>query len=171
MGITLDGRPCVEAGQLLEYCDAKGIDTSSFVGKANAFFMPSGSNYGRGWCLLLRSDLDQIDIESLLDFSFDDNDGGSVVFSKLVFIRADAVTAGIDDDPNVVMICELADCRYLLHNPYYSYPLNEQFNVRAPSGGSTIYYPHTSNDPSGTPALDLATDVGSNLGTNNWHHI
>lgn len=113
---TLFGElPCVDPKALKESCDANGIPTGAWYGKANAFHLAAGRMPGRGHVLLRKSDIDALALTTDHTLTFSGEDTSHVVtFSPVTLIRFECATPGAEEDPNAVYLCELVDRRHFL---------------------------------------------------------
>src|SRR5262245_23924645 len=155
---------CLDPQALSRECQEQGLPLG-WVGLPNSYFCPLGVNPGRGWILLLRSQLDRINQNNLYNFYLETYDQArkrvsSVTHRNLLFVKAQCLTPGAADDTKSAYLCELADRRHL----YTTIPIDKAYNVRSCPGSAT-YYSATLN--SGTPWTwqTLVTDIWNTLGT------
>ncbi len=129
----IDGYPCVDAKKALEEFNRIGKDPSIFQDKANTYKCPSGHEVGRCYLLLLKKDLDKLDLEAKhsVEFGqFEEAEPSSNVIRSLTFVKAVNLTPSRPDDEDSLYLVELGDRRLLLDN----IPLDLQVNVKGPSG-------------------------------------
>lgn len=89
-----------------------------------------------------RRDLNDINLSGLHTLTIGVGDQ-EITFQNLVFSKpAVNVTPGFRSDESATYFVELSDARYLALNPYFSNPINRQYNVYAPDSGQGIngYY-------------------------------
>lgn len=152
MGVTFGNFPCQEPNEVLESCQKNDLPTD-WYGKANRFMTSVGPAAGRGWLLMSRGQIADLDIDALHDLIFFDNNAGTITIKQLVFVRARALTPGfaLDSesyDRNGVYLVDVRDIRYLAQNEFYANPVNKQYNVRAPGAAATYY---TDSQNAGSP--------------------
>jgi len=147
--ILLDNLPVCDPATAYQECKRLRLDTSWAL-KPNRFILPRGSAAGRGWVLIpaarLRSLGGDLDPNALHTLTFLDDRNMQVVLPHLVWVKAHNITPGADGDPAATYLLELADPRYLYGaspNRFYANPVNAQYNVRAPAGGT--YYSQSLN--------------------------
>lgn len=100
-----------------------GISTE-FWGKANSYICPRGMYAGRAWLLMLRSDIEALDVNYPHEFEIATAQGRFK--TRLGIIRATCMTPGSPEDGNGNYLVELGDRRY---------PLEKWHNI---SGGSPV---------------------------------
>jgi hypothetical protein len=140
--ITLGGRPCMDAIEETRNLSRLGYPLPPHFDRANSLHNPLGEHPARGWFLMLRQDLSAINLNALLTLVMQDALGNPpLVVKNLVVCREPAcLTPSVNaNDPLACFMVEVADSRYRCHNPYYSLPINAQYNVRAPGWGGAYY--------------------------------
>lgn len=135
-------------------CDPKDIvsnrerfhrDAMPKLAKANSFRCPVGKMPAKGWILLPRSEYVQLNsYASNLQLQIDK----LAPFKNLSIVHAECVTRGLAADSDALYLIELTDARGVLKNEWFQYPINAQYNVRAPAYPQS-YYSLSLN--SGTP--------------------
>lgn len=89
----------------------------------------------------------------------------------LSIVQAQCVTRGIATDSNALYLIELTDARGVLHNRWFSHPLNSAYNIRAPAYPSTdrggTFYPATMN----TGVSPTTTWTWSTMLQNIWEQM
>jgi hypothetical protein len=139
--------PAQEACNLAQ----RNLPIPSSLSRANGLINPLGEAPARAWVLLQRRDLNQINLDGLHSLTIADDAGRKVQTpTSLVFTREpENISPGYPNDPLAIYLCELADARWRVQNPYYSIPVSAQYNVRAPAyggaAGSSVYYTNTLN--------------------------
>lgn len=104
---------CLDPRRLYNACRRFGWPTDHWWGKANSFSSPLGGASGRGWLLVLRDDLNNVDRDAYLPLRFAENDDRYVEIHQVLFVRAVRVSGGKVEDPNAAFCVEVADCRHL----------------------------------------------------------
>lgn len=130
---------------------------------ANGIIVPAGPAPARGYILLTRAQLVQLDLNSTSHtLAFSDGLGNVVTLNSIVFINARNINPGGTADPTAVYLCEVSDARWLCHNPTFQIPINRQYNVNAPGYGDAYYLDtmQVVSQQTGTPTLD-STSVTS----------
>ena len=151
-GIFLSDKVCIDPTPLYEYCQEHGRPTDQWVGKVNAFTLPRGKHYGRGYVLMLWKDL-----KALLPYGennptyfnhtlrFLSSYAQEVSIAKLGIVRAQAVTGYLpggssDREDNSLFMVELADERYIAKFSTVDKTYNElSFRALAPGSGDVAY--------------------------------
>lgn len=138
MSISFAGKRLLDPRTLAASCRRHQLPTP-FLGRANSFRCTLGPEPGRGWVLLLRRDLDDLDLDGLHDLVF--FDGVTRVTAKDLVIAEPpvCVTPGVQGDAKSAYLVELADVRHFAANRYYAQPLDRAYNVRAPAAPQTYY--------------------------------
>lgn len=139
--ITFGGRPVCDAIAEAENLAELGYPLPPHFERANSLNNPLGEHPARGWFLMLRQDLNRFNLNSLLTLTMQDDLGTPLTVKNLVVCREPAciTPSGDTKDPLACFLVEVADSRYRCHNPYYSIPINAQYNVRAPGWGGEYY--------------------------------
>lgn len=137
---------------------------------ANSMFIPLGAECARAWLLMSQADVASLDTEGDHTLTIDDTGQDSfsdkVEFRNLVFIRATRLIAGQPEDPDSPYLVELADRRWLLHNPTYCASINKQYNLRGPGiGGSASSVYISSKKPEVPPVLWTWSEMIEDLWT------
>lgn len=116
---------------------------------ANSYYMTNGRWPDVGWILLDRASYDKLDTYSyFLRLELDDFINPPVVMNNLSIVQARCVTRGLSSDPNAIYLVQITNNHGMIYNRWFQFPLNAQFNVRAPAYDGQ-YYSATIN--SGTP--------------------
>lgn len=129
-----------------------GIPTPATFARANSVLMTLGPQYGRGWLLMLRRDLDRLDKEALHSLTVTDPNGkGSMTVDGWLMLFSRRLFPGKDNDPDSLHLLEIADGRWRAGgNPgLYAHAVNKQFNIHGPDCGlpdtDEDYYDDTLN--------------------------
>lgn len=133
MGVTYAGKPAIDPKALLDECYAKGIPPDVWRGRANYFQCPNDRRWGTGAVLLVKSDLDLIDLTQSQSLIFDDGDTTKTL-KNIVVTRYQCVIPGAADDPNAAYLVELADRRFFAARRV----IDAAYNLRSSSDGSYI---------------------------------
>jgi hypothetical protein len=130
MGASFAGKVCQDPRTEAENCRRLGFPTD-WIGKANRYECPLGHKSGTGYVLMLRSDLDAIDVNVPADLIFADGNGGRATLKRLHIADTTCLTPGAPNDKSAVHLVELAD-----HRRYFRlYPMNDACNlVTTPTG-------------------------------------
>jgi hypothetical protein len=108
---------------------------------ANSLMLPGGRYPARGFFLLRRGDLDNLNDKFREDFqlAFDDFLGGAMLLGPFALVQARCVSRGLASDPDALYLVEVTDGRGLVWNRFYQFPLNQQYNVLAPAYPGQCY--------------------------------
>jgi hypothetical protein len=139
--ITLGGYPVHDALEEAANLQRLGYPLPENFQRVNSLCNPRGREPARGWFLLLRQHLQQLDLNGLLTLTMADDLGNSASVSGLVIAREPAciTPSGDAGDPDACYLVEVADARWRCHNPYYSIPVTKQYNLRASGWGGQYY--------------------------------
>jgi len=138
---------------------------------ANSLYCPAGRWPSRGYVLVLRSDLNNVQNKYATNFQLNFTDvktGTSLTFQNLSIIHAWCVSRGNTADPDAVYLVELTDNRGILWSPWFQFPTTSQYNIVAPAYPGQ-YYSGSMN--AGVPwdwngmVGDLWGQMGTFLGT------
>lgn len=115
---------------------------SQFSGRANSIICPRGMEPGSAWVLMLQSDLDTLEKNSLHDLTIKYGDA-TTTFKNYIFVRSLAQTKGLPSDRKKAALVEFRDIRHVLKMSFSG----AQYNVRQPaptaSIGAGLYYAQT----------------------------
>ncbi len=127
-----------------QLCDPKSVDRPRFQRDHAEIILslscPVGRSAAQGWILLPRYEYTQLDpyypyYELVLD---------GLPFYNLSIVQARCVTRGLASDVNALYLVELTDTRGVLKNKWFQYPINAQYNMRAPAYPQ-LYYSNSLN--------------------------
>lgn len=139
--------PLSEAANLAEL----GRTPPPEFARCNSLVNPLGREPARAYVLMLREDLNKLNLNALHTLTFGDSLGNRVSALNLVVIQEPLALTGDNPlgDTRTSYFVQLADARWRVRNPNYQIPVNLQYNVRAPAyaaaGGATIYYADSLN--------------------------
>jgi hypothetical protein len=134
--ILLDNLTCLDAAQEARNLAARGYAPSPQFFRANCLVNPLGESCARAWVLLLRSQVNGLDLNALHNLTFWDQRNTKLTAQNLIVTREpENISPGGPNDRNAAYLVELADARWRVSNPYYQIPANKQYNVRAPAYG------------------------------------
>lgn len=139
--------PLAEAANLAEL----GRTPPPDFARCNSLVNPLGREPARAYVLMLRKDLNKLNLNALHTLTFGDSLGNRVSALNLVVIQEPLAITGSNTlgDVKTSYLVQLADARWRVRNPNYQIPVNQQYNVRAPAyaaaGGATIYYADSLN--------------------------
>ena len=110
---------------------------------ANCYYALSGLQPDVGWLLLDRASYAQIDPYAIdLQLVISDFVNAPLTVSNLTVVQAQCVTRGLASDPNAVYLVQVTNTVGALRNRWFAFPLNAQYNVRAPAYDG-LYYAHS----------------------------
>lgn len=139
MGVSFGGKACIDPLALARRCRELDLPTD-WVGKPNSFRCPLGGEVGRGWILLPRGSIDELDLDAYHDLTFTVRIAGiqqRVTVKDLILVRADCLTPGLPLDPAAAYLCEIADRRHV----FRWRPVNRAYNIRSGTGsGASAYF-------------------------------
>jgi hypothetical protein len=130
---TFGGFPCVDPINEYEEQSKTGYDTS-WASKAISFACPVGPMPGKGYLLLLRRDLDNLDINERHDLVIS-SENGNITIKNLLIIKAVCLTPGMAGDKNSCYLVEVIDKRWSAKNK----PIEIQVNILAPNSKDEYY--------------------------------
>lgn len=110
--------------------------------RANSLYVASGCWPSRGWVLLPRIEFDKLDKYSTsLELEINNPDNGNNVgtIKNLTIAQAQCVTRGLAADDNALYLIEITDPRGIVCNKWFQFPLNSQYNIRAPAYPQTFF--------------------------------
>lgn len=111
------------------------LDPSKWQGKANSFILPRGKDPGKGYILMAKGEMPDLDGHSH-ELSFDD-EAVKVKIQGLCVTSAEAVYSDGTETPDTIYLVEFADKRALGHMT----AINAQFNVLTMEKESQFYVP------------------------------
>lgn len=151
----------VAAGRMLE---ALSYPYPSEWSRVNSFMNPLGPSPARGLFLLLRKDLDSLDLNSgSFTIKFKDDTGAEVTANNLLISKEpQCLSPGKDADENSLYLVEFSDARHTLQPGFFAFPINEQYNVRA-AGYGTDRYDETENAGSAWTWSTMTEDVWNKM--------
>lgn len=115
---------------------------------ANSYYSMSGRWPDVGWLLLDRNSYNQLNpYSNTLQLTIGDFINAPLVISNISIVQARCVTRGLASDPNAIYLIQITNNEGVLYNPWFQFPLNVQYNIRAPAY-DTQYYSATMD---GTP--------------------
>lgn len=150
--------------------------TTDFI-KSNTIWNPLGSESARGWLVMLRRDVEAMDLNVLSDLvlQFQDQENkppkttsssgtDTLTFYNLVVTKEPmCLLPGITmEDPLSVMLVEVSDGRWRCKNPTYSVSINRTYNVRQPAmtgSASPTYCPNSLNGGAAWTWQEMVTDI------------
>lgn len=169
MILTFGGYPVCDAVTERRNLTNRGQFVPPELARANSFLNPLGEAPARGWICMLRADLNALDLNALHSLLMVDEGGRQIELRNLVFVQARKILPGKSSDTNAAYLVEIADSRWRVCNPYYSIPLNKQYNTRAPgwggAAGASIYYADSLNTGSAWTWQTLLNDIWSLMAT------
>lgn len=139
---------------------------------ANSYYSMAGRWPDVGWLLIDRKSLDQLSpYSSGLQLTIGDFVNAPITVGDLSLVQARCVTRGLASDPAAIYLVQVTNNQGVLYNPWFQYPVNAQYNVRAPAYDGS-YYTGSLTGPNNTDAWtwdgmvgDLWSRAGGLLGT------
>jgi hypothetical protein len=150
MRILFGDKPVLDRVQEAENLARLGLPVPPQFARANSLLNPLGRAPARGWLLMLRRDLEELDLNALHDLTLDSDDpllGAARARGLVVCREPECLTPGWKRDADACYLVEVADARWRVYNPHYVVPAQKQYNVRAPAyavgSGPDVYYQDT----------------------------
>jgi hypothetical protein len=146
-GVFSDGKTSIllfDPSQELANCAAHGIPPPAALSKANSLAVPQGPEPARGWILVRRGDLDNLNLNARCSLTMtvvDEAKGinDTRIWQNLIIAREPQVVipSFTANDEDGVCLVELTDVRHLLKNPTFGAAINSSYNVRSLAVGAT----------------------------------
>lgn len=141
MGVTFEGYSCLDPKVLYEECAQRNLPIDTWFRRANSFTCPMGGPAGRGWFLVSRDVLDQLDIGANDAFRevvfFNTTERVALTLSNLLIVNhMEAQAPGYDGDPATPYLIEVADKRWLYYDR--GQPIKKLYNYRSDVDGTYI---------------------------------
>jgi len=139
---SLGGQPLVSSMSALTEFDKHGWDSSMFAGKANSFISGVGEVPGRGWVLMPRVNLNELNTSEphMLEFGIGESDN-SIQLSGVYIRSARRISPGKSHGDEAIYLLDLVDTRYYLRRK----KCNRHFNCLTPGETSGDYVTETTN--------------------------
>ncbi len=161
MSVEFGGYGCLAPEMQRDNALRNGYPLEPWYGKANSYRNTLRAVSGRGWILLLRSDLDKLGIDTKADLVFSgDQNKATLTLKNLHAVKAGVICPGKRDAADGACWVEIADRRRLLQ----AIPIDKAYNVRA-APGSASYYSATLNTGVAWTWTQLVSDIWSTVGT------
>lgn len=107
---------------------------------ANSYYSMGGSWPDVGWLLLDRGSYAQLNPYSLnLSLELADFVNPNLTVSGITVVQARCVTTGLPTDPNSIYLVQVTNSIGALFNQWFQYPVNKQYNIRAPAYDGKYY--------------------------------
>lgn len=152
-------------------------DALPALAKANSLYIPTGVLPARGWILMARADYKRLSPYSTalqLNVGATQNTNNIGPMNGLAIVQAQCVTRGLSTDPNALYLLEITDGRGVLLNRWFQFPLNAQYNIRAPAYPDT-FHPASMNSvvlaASGAPPPPLTTWTWETMLHDMWNKM
>ncbi len=145
---TFGGKKLLDPMQQRKNADRFGTP-NDFWGKATSYRCPLGPDPGVGWVLMLRRDLDDLDLNAYHALVWNHEGGSTTVASKLMIVRASSMLLALAGTGEVTYLVELQDKRRVLVSR--SGGSGPGYNVRIPAppatdeGDATLFYTESIN--------------------------
>lgn len=108
--------------------------------RANSYYSMSGRWPDVGWLLLDRGSYNKLPpYSNQLQLVIGDFVNKPLTISNISVVQARCVTRGIHADPNAIYLLQVTNNQGILYNPWFQYPVNVQYNVRAPAYDGSYY--------------------------------
>jgi hypothetical protein len=136
--ITIDDLPCLDAVALRAACIEAGLPYDSFAA-ANSLACSTGCMPGRGWIVVNRDtldDLDPADSDSFRELVIGEGPLPLTLSKLLIVGHCECVVPGADDQPEAAYLVELADKRWLQWDR--GTPISKAYNCRLDSDGTLV---------------------------------
>lgn len=127
---TFGGFRLEDARQEAENLAELGYPVPAEFERAGVFMLPVGPAPAHGWLLMLKENVDQLNLNGLHSLVMTDTAGRRVELHRLVVTSVENLTGGTS--PTACYMLEVADARWLCRNPRFTVSINKQYNVRAP---------------------------------------
>jgi len=114
-GSSFGGFPLIDPKQLYQSCMDRRLPVSDWYRKANSFRCPL-NEVGRGWILMKKEHLDQLQNDQSYHLIFRQG-GGSVDLQKITIVSARCVAPGYESDPDNPFLVEVVDRRHYMNQP------------------------------------------------------
>ncbi len=128
---TFAGKPLFDPAVALAECRRLNFPVDHWLGKANRFACPAGTESGTGVVLMTRADLNRLDLNAAFDLVFTAAGDPPLKLKRIHVVRALCVTPGAPADPKALYAVELADVRRKLALTSG----DRGFNLRTAPGG------------------------------------
>lgn len=103
--------------------------------KTNTFVCPIGRDIAEGYILLPLKEYQQLNsYATSFQLTL-----GTTVLQNLAIVQAQCVSKGLTSDPNALYLIEVTDARGVLCNEWFKFPINAQYNMRAPAYPQLYY--------------------------------
>lgn len=140
-GTTTQQYPLIDPRCIREHRERFGRDSFSELNLANSYYSMSGRWPDVGWILLDRNSYNRLDpYSNTLQLVIGDFVNDPITITNLSIVQARCVTFGLTSDPNAVYLIQLTNNQGILWNHWFQYPVNAQYNVRAPAYGVNSSY-------------------------------
>ena len=108
--------------------------------RANSYYSLSGRWSDVGWLLLDRNSYNQLSPYSNTHrLVMSDFVNASLIVDNLSIVQARCVTRGQALDPDAVYLLQITNNKGVIYSPWFQFPVNAQYNVRAPAYDGTYY--------------------------------
>ncbi len=107
---------------------------------ANSYYSMTGRWPDVGWLLLDRDSYNRINkYATNLQLKIEDFVNPPLTITNLSIVQARCVTTGLSSDTNAVYLIRVTNNQGVLYNPWFQFPVNAQYNVRAPAYPQEYY--------------------------------
>lgn len=159
-GTTTKQFPLVDARCVREHRRRFRRDLFPELKYANSYYNVAGRWSDVGWLLLDRNSYNQLDPYSkTLQLVIGDFVNTPVTVSNLSIVTVKCVTYGLASDVNAIYLLQVTNNLGILRNQWFQYPVDVQYNVRAPAY-SSVNENYYSGSLTGTNSTDAWTWTG-----------
>lgn len=171
--ITFGGKACIDTVSALESCQRLRLPVDWYNNEAtrpNSFINPRGVMAGRGFLLLDRASLDDLDVNVTHDLvmSLDTSESlgaiagqsWSITHKTLHIVDSLCITPGLRADPKSCYLVEVADRRRIAQQV----PINASYNHRQRAPLTDDYYSGSLNGGSAWTWSEMVEDVWDTVG-------
>lgn len=134
--------PLFDARLVKEYRKRFGREPIPMLDRANGIYVPTGRWPARGWLLIRREDYDALNKYGTA-FELNVGDPSKVdnvgTLKHLRIVQAQCVSRGVAADEDAIYLVEVTDGRGIVCNEWFQFPLNSQYNIRAPAYPQTFH--------------------------------
>jgi hypothetical protein len=137
---TFGGYPLIDPSGVRANRDRFQRDLIPELDRANAYYSMAGRWPDVGWLLISRASYNQLNpYSNNLQLVLADFINPPLVVSNVSIVQARCVTRGVNKDPNAVYLLQVTNNEGVIYNPWFQYPVNAQYNVRAPAYDGGYY--------------------------------
>ena len=155
--ITLGGKAVIDAGQLRREFIRNQENPSRFFGKANKYTTHRGFPTGEGWVLLVKKDLDELDVNTTHSLLFQSGSSSATFTVRIAYFQA--ITGSSNVTPETVYIVRLLDSRSVAKNS----AINSSYNLLGIDSVAGSYLTTSKNSGSAWTWTTFLNDLWTNI--------